>query len=197
MMKSQIKDEDWKKPPPPLSKRLIDGNHIKNDKNKKQRSWSLYAVIGDCKVGERAIICDASSQKEAITNMLNTYEPPEQETYAVDLDVYNVTRHRKWYEKMTNSAVVTYSLEHDNIKTVHRGMHMIHPVQPVCSGRYKHGHRYAFKDMSHTSDGNNIFKEECIDCLVQKITKTGLETKYGSQYYSIEYKIQEKIADVK
>lgn len=156
--------------------------------DKKQKSCGSYAVIGDCKVGERSVICEALSEKEAVSIMLESYEPPKHETYAVDLDVYNVTKNRERYHAIKDTNMVTHSLEHDGSEIIHRRIYMIHPIQPQCTGRHKLDHRYAFEGMSYDKKGRHIFREKCLDCHIEKTTKTGLETDYGSIYYSIEYK---------
>ena len=157
--------------------------------NVKNKNYGLYVAVSYVNGAEKALICEASSKQEAIRNMLGLYSPPKAKTYAVELDIYNVTKHRKLYENITDTRVVTYTLEHDGATPVHTNMYMIHPVQPQCTGKHKIDHRYAFEGMSFHDTHKYTFKEKCLDCYIEKTTTTGLETDYGSAYYSIRYDI--------
>ena len=79
--------------------------------NVKKKNYGLYIAVSYANDTEKALICEASSKQEAIRNTLELYDPPKNTTYAVDLDVYNVTKHRKMYENITDTRVVTYTLE--------------------------------------------------------------------------------------
>ena len=161
--------------------------------NVKKKNYGLYIAVSYANDTEKALICEASSKQEAIRNTLELYDPPKNTTYAVDLDVYNVTKHRKMYENITDTRVVTYTLEHDGATPVHTGIYMIHPVQPQCTGKHKLDHRHAFESMSYNKKDRCVFKEKCLDCCIEKTTTTGLETDYGSAYYSIRYDTPKEI----